>query len=146
MVIQGETVALVGPALPPWEAWIKVRRASDNLEGFAWGPRFECSSGAPSSQLEIVRIAPNWFCDDQGKYAGLVVVVQGGDGLYTFAWEGQEVAGFELEQPGEYLVRWPWGTAPAAGKLVVTSGDGQSVESESHVYAGARLLQRIGKA
>lgn len=130
VIAQGGNVTRVGLALPPWEAWIKVRRPSDDLEGFAWGPRFECQSGPPWPELEIVHISPNWHCDEQGtKYAGLIVAVQGGNGLYTFAWEGQEVDAFELEQPGEYLVRWPWGTAPSAGRLVVTSGDGQSVTS-----------------
>ena len=119
-----------GSALSPWKAWIKVRRPSDNLEGFAWGARFECESDPVWPQLEIVRIQPYWYCDDQQeKHAGLIVALQGGIGLYTFSWEGQDVTAFELEQPGEYLVNWPWGAAPVVGKLTVMSGDGQSAES-----------------
>jgi hypothetical protein len=127
---QGENVTRLGSALSPWEAWIKVRRPSDNLEGFAWGLRFECESDPVWSPLEIVRIQPHWYCDEQQqKRAGLIVALQGGDGSYTFSWEGQEVVAFKLERPNEYLASWPWGTAPAAGKLIVISGDGQSVES-----------------
>jgi hypothetical protein len=130
VVPEGEPILILGRAGGVWARWLYIRYEKSDLEGFAWDAFLQVID-----VLRISDILPGWDCKDGVKTAGLIITLVGGDGNYTFTWEGQSVSGLKLSEPDRYLVYWPWGQGPRAGALTVESGDGQMVSTPAQ-YLG----------
>jgi hypothetical protein len=57
--------------------------------------------------------------------AALEITVRGGDGDYSFFWEGQEIDAVQVKTDGRYFIQWSWEQGPQVGTLTVVSGDNQ---------------------
>jgi hypothetical protein len=128
VVPEGERVQVLGRASGVWERWLYVRYAE--TEGFVWEGLLQVIEA-----LQLTDVQPGWECREGVKLGGFRIGLAGGDGNYTFSWEGQIVEGIELDEPERYYVFWPWESAPRTGVLTIASGDGQTVTSPTQ-YMG----------
>jgi len=135
-----------GPA-PAWDDWWYVRRDTDGIEGFAYGPWFMWHA------LKLTSVGDASLCENGIKKGGLDIQLQGGNGYYVFTWEdlktplftsgqgsfefdwkGNTISVREIESLAHYVLVWPWGAVSRNGKLVVGSGVGQPVEQETSTW------------
>ncbi|VAW43144.1 hypothetical protein MNBD_CHLOROFLEXI01-2830, partial [hydrothermal vent metagenome] len=135
--------------------WFYVQ-TEDGQEGFVYGPRlawsgnFEalqvvtttavsssnppansCSGSAcPTLTINLYPL-PGTRCEETMKYRTVFIQGEGGDGHYTYYWNGQKVAGPMADGFG-FEVSSPDGSA-VIGTGKVVSGDGQIAELELFV-------------
>ncbi len=144
----GEQVLVLGRSAHG--EWFYVRDDQD-VEGFAYAPLFDWAGDfeslpvktptttpppatptptTPYPPLEIDLWHLPWTgkCEGGGWYMSVYIQGRGGDGVYTYYWNGEKVAGplanedytFEVYSVGETIV--------GTGKVV--SGDGQAIEKD----------------
>jgi serine/threonine protein kinase len=147
----GETVDVLGRSL--LGHWFYVRTA-DGLEGYAFAPRFiwydrfaelaiieptdetgivvtmppgnSCPRGqCPPLQLDLYAL-PGSRCQANNIYRTIFMLGYGGDGSYTYYWNGQERAGPITEGFGFEVTAVGGGHVIGTGRVI--SGDGQRVE------------------
>jgi serine/threonine-protein kinase len=136
--------------------WLYVQ-TEDGQEGFVYEPRLEwtgdfeslavvtttavsgsnnstnsnCSGGVcPTLTINLYPL-PGTRCETNAKYRTVFIEGQGGDGRYTYYWNGQKVAGPIADGFG-FEVSSPDGSA-VIGTGKVVSGDGQTTELELFV-------------
>ena len=130
--------------------WLYVK-TDEGIEGFIYSPRLEFAGDLDalpiktSSSTFVPRTAD---CDDAGcapltmdaypilgtrcegdnRYRTVYLSGQGGDGRYTYYWNGEKLAGPQSEGFGFEVNGGDDGRVIGMGKIV--SGDGQTVETE----------------
>jgi hypothetical protein len=148
-VSAGEQVTLLGRTTVG--QWYYIRD-DQGVEGFVYAPRFEWSgdyqslplrtpvatlstatiSGTPSSALEINLwdLPGTEKCEGGIWYKSIFVQGVGGNGIYTYYWNGEKIAG-PTNQPYAFEVHSTGGAIIGTGKVV--SGDGQQIEINLYV-------------
>jgi hypothetical protein len=151
----GETVAVLGRS--EVGDWFYVQNEAGQ-EGFVYGPRLEwpgdfealtiitgtavanTTNNAPSNSCAgkacpTLKLAlyplPGTRCTPSMKYRTVYIQGEGGDGRYTYYWNGQKVGG-PLGEGFGFEVGSPDGSA-VIGMGKVVSSDGQAVEMELFV-------------
>ncbi len=132
--------------------WFYVRNAQ-NLEGFAYAPRFQWSGdfnalpikqpletvpsptptlgGTTNGNLEIDIWPLDGQCVASGGWDRMVYIAgRGGNGIYTYYWNGEKVGGPMREGTG-FTVHG--GNAAVIGTGRVVSGDGQVIEKVLYI-------------
>ncbi|MCP4539779.1 MAG: protein kinase [Chloroflexi bacterium] len=144
----GEQVEILGRS--SYGDWFYV--SYQNVEGFAYAPRFEWSgdyesliivsspspvtltptSTIPYSTLtmDLWDIPGSIGCSNGAWYKSVYINGKGGDDVYTYYWNGEIVAG-PTSEDYSFQVSNPDGPIIGIGKVV--SGDGQEVEMQIHI-------------
>lgn len=149
-VSEGDPVIVIGRAEKG--SWLYVR-SLDGTEGFTYAPRFQwagdlndlpiinaqenslgntavsaCSTNTcPSLSMDIYPL-PGTRCEGDMHYRTIYMQGHGGDGQYTYFWNGEELTGSTSEGYGFEIGSFKGATVIGSGKVV--SGDGQSVEKD----------------
>ena len=148
----GEQVTVLGRSAAG--RWFYVRNSS-GVEGFAYAPRFDWSGDfealpvkpaleppvEPPSVPEAQPVTPLemdlWVlpglarCDRINWYQTVYIAGRGGNGVYTYYWNGEKMAGPTGESYTFELYRATSNAIIGTGKVV--SGDGQVVEKKLYV-------------
>ncbi len=148
----GEQVTVLGRSAAG--RWFYVRNSS-GVEGFAYAPRFAWSGDfealpvkpaleppvEPPSVPEAQPVTPLemdlWVlpglarCDRINWYQTVYIAGRGGNGVYTYYWNGEKMAGPTGESYTFELYRATSNAIIGTGKVV--SGDGQVVEKKLYV-------------
>ena len=95
------------------------------------GSNANCNGAACPTLTLTMYPLPGTRCDGVSKYRTVFLLGEGGNGRYTYYWNGQKVAGSMNEGFG-FEVSSPDGAA-VIGVGRVVSGDGQSAENELFV-------------
>ncbi len=150
-VSAGDAVAVLGRS--QLGNWLYVRDA-EGVEGFTFSPRFDwagdlndlpimgeideetdtavsptvCDNNAcPRLTLDLYPL-PGARCEAGIRYRTVFMLGQGGDGQYTYYWNGEKMAGPIADGFG-FEISSPDGTT-VIGRGQVVSGDGQTVEKD----------------
>jgi len=150
-VSAGDSVTVLGRS--QLGNWLYVRDA-EGVEGFTFGPRFDwvgdlndlpimgeregetdtavsptvCDNNAcPRLTLDLYPL-PGTRCEAGMRYRTIFMRGQGGDGQYTYYWNGGKMAGPMADGFGFEVGSSDGSTVIGSGKVV--SGDGQTVEKD----------------
>jgi len=154
VVRTGEQVTVLGRSAAG--RWFYVRNSS-GVEGFAYAPRFDWSgdfealpvkeakepvvlptpipstvpSPVPLLEMDLWVLPGLARCDRINWYQTVYIAGRGGNGVYTYYWNGEKMAGPTGESYTFELYRATSNAIIGIGKVV--SGDGQVVEKKLHV-------------
>jgi serine/threonine-protein kinase len=148
-VPEGDEVIIIGRA--SLGEWLYILTA-DGIMGYTFAPRFEwqgefealsvieeegtttavtpsnCNAACPALSLDIYPVTGS-RCENGVIYRTVFMLGQGGNGVYTYYWNGQKMAGPFTKEGFGFEVNNLNGV-PVIGTGQVVSGDGQIVEEE----------------
>jgi hypothetical protein len=151
-VSAGDEVPILGRS--EYGEWFYIRNAQ-GIEGFAYAPRFEWSGDYASLPVQLpsedvstpaptpaqdalgenlkVDIWPaGGNCGEGQQYRNVYIEARGGDGTYTYYWEGEVIGG----PTSDGILFKVDGTQTAVvGTWSVLSGDGMRAEDQFYVGA-----------
>jgi hypothetical protein len=134
--------------------WFYVRN-DHGVEGFTYAPRFEWPGdyeslpvvAAPFTPVPITRTPqtgsqytplamdlwdiPGGWCSEGNWYKSIFIEGHGGDGNYTYYWNGERIAGPTSESHSFEISSMGGGAVIGTGKIV--SGDGQEITRELYI-------------
>jgi hypothetical protein len=150
-VSEGEQVTVLGCSAVG--EWFYIRD-DQGVEGFVYAPWFEWTgdyeslpvkaappspddseptpgSTPPALEMKLWYLSNGW-CSGPTWYRHVYIEGRGGDGTYTYYWNGEKVAG-PTSESHTFEVHSVGGAIIGTGKVV--SGDGQEVERELYIPA-----------
>ena len=153
VIAVGERVQVQGRSASG--SWFYVSDAQ-SVKGFAYADRFEWSGDidalpvkAPSVttmpvtrtptpggtyitlSIDLWQLAGTERCDVGRWYQSVWIQGQGGDGVYTYYWNDEQIAGPLTNQGYTFEVRNASGALIGTGRII--SGDGQVIEASLYI-------------
>jgi hypothetical protein len=144
----GEEVQVLGRSA--YGDWFYVRK-NQGEEGFTYAPRFDWPGdfealpvitpgpatytppiASPSSPLEMdLWEVGSGRCSEGRWYKSVFIEGHGGNGVYTYYWDGERIAGPTSESYSFEISSMGGGAVIGVGKVV--SGDGQEITRELYI-------------